>query len=87
MHAHIRQAHPRFWDDITNLPTGLSPAFALNLAISREEMLALGVVIGSSTAPMASTLVLAPRRGEKRVFDDVSNATGGPSSSTRRKQT
>ncbi|KAJ7849681.1 hypothetical protein B0H14DRAFT_3866837 [Mycena olivaceomarginata] len=87
MHAHIRQAHPRFWDDITNLPTGLSPVFALNLAISREEMLALGVIIGSSAAPMASTLVPAPRRGEKRVFDDVSNATGVPSSSTRRKQT
>ncbi|KAJ7021778.1 hypothetical protein C8F04DRAFT_1273273 [Mycena alexandri] len=85
MHAHIRQAHPRFWDDSMDSTTGLSAPLANNLAISREEMLALGVVIGSSTAPLASTLAPASRRGEKRVFSDVSNAVAGASTSTRRK--
>ncbi|KAJ7140342.1 hypothetical protein C8R46DRAFT_1233789 [Mycena filopes] len=83
--AHIQQTHARFWDEFMNSPTGLSAPFALNIAISREEMLALGVIIGSSTAPLASTLAPAARRGEKRVFDDISNAVAGPSRSTCRK--
>jgi hypothetical protein len=53
------------------------PSSLLKLAYP-YDWFALSVIIGSSTAPMASSLVPAPCRREKHVFDDVSNATGGP---------
>ncbi|KAJ7758390.1 hypothetical protein B0H16DRAFT_1689376 [Mycena metata] len=80
MFAHIQTAHPRFWDESSNKPVDLSQPFALALAISREEMLALGVTIGTSEAPLASTLAPVPRRGEKRTLTDASGST-----STRRR--
>ncbi|KAJ7772448.1 hypothetical protein B0H16DRAFT_1214391, partial [Mycena metata] len=43
MLRHIQSVHPRFWDDSEHAPINLSPQFALNLAISREEMIAQGV--------------------------------------------
>ncbi|KAJ7728645.1 hypothetical protein B0H16DRAFT_1734588 [Mycena metata] len=61
MLRHIQSVHPRFWDDNEHAPINLSPQFALNLAISREEMIARGVLIGSSAAPLASTLRRQPR--------------------------
>ncbi|KAJ7714544.1 hypothetical protein B0H16DRAFT_1742563 [Mycena metata] len=48
------------WDDSEHAPINLSPQFALNLAISREEMIARGVLIGSSAAPLVSTLRRQP---------------------------
>ncbi|KAJ7717458.1 hypothetical protein B0H16DRAFT_1700975 [Mycena metata] len=70
----------RFWDESSNKPVDLSQPFALALAISREEMLALGVTIGTREAPLASTLAPVPRRGEKRTLTDASGST-----STRRR--
>ncbi|KAJ7022046.1 hypothetical protein C8F04DRAFT_972033 [Mycena alexandri] len=82
MLRHIQSVHPRFWDDSENALIDLSPQFALNLSISREEMIAQGVLIGSSAAPLASTLAPPARRGDKRV-SDRDNAEAGPS--TRRR--
>ncbi|KAF8200488.1 hypothetical protein K438DRAFT_1582738, partial [Mycena galopus ATCC 62051] len=61
MYAHIRSAHPRYWDELSSMPTNLPEQLALNLGISREEMVTLGGQIGSSFAPAASTLTSAPR--------------------------
>ncbi|KAK7015788.1 hypothetical protein R3P38DRAFT_2417163, partial [Favolaschia claudopus] len=43
MFAHIRSEHPRYWDDLLHTPVDLPEQLALDLAISREELTALGV--------------------------------------------
>lgn len=84
MLAHIQSAHPRYWDELLNAPTGLPADLAHNIAISAEEMVALGVRVGSSTAPTAKTLAPTGRRAQKRPLEDVTNAEAGPSSSRQR---
>ncbi|KAK6984142.1 hypothetical protein R3P38DRAFT_2418829, partial [Favolaschia claudopus] len=42
MYPHIRVAHPQHWDDLLSRPMNLPADLALNIAISREEMKALG---------------------------------------------
>lgn len=65
-----------------DLPVNL----ALNIVISREEMVALGVLIGSSAAPLAQTLAPASRRNPKRSIEGVTNAEAGPSATRSRPQ-
>ncbi|KAJ7432297.1 hypothetical protein B0H11DRAFT_1760724 [Mycena galericulata] len=84
IHAHIQSAHPRYWDDISAAPKDLPEQLALNIAISREEMTALGARAGISGAPLAETLAPAARRGHKRSLDVIPNADAGPSSSRPR---
>ncbi|KAJ6616226.1 hypothetical protein B0H10DRAFT_1799812, partial [Mycena sp. CBHHK59/15] len=83
MYAHVKLAHPRYWDDLLSRPKDLPAQLALNIAISREEMMALGATFGISEAPLAQTLAPAPRRGQKRVLDDITNVEAGPTSRTR----
>ncbi|KAK7012529.1 hypothetical protein R3P38DRAFT_2550268, partial [Favolaschia claudopus] len=73
MFAHIRSEHPRYWDDLLHTPVNLPEQLALDLAISREELMALGVGGNNSAAPAAATLALAPRRGRKRPLEDSTN--------------
>ncbi|KAJ6476165.1 hypothetical protein C8R45DRAFT_1158663 [Mycena sanguinolenta] len=55
-------------------PINLPEQLALNVAISKEELVALGVQIGISDAPQASVIAPAPRRGQKRpALDDLTN--------------
>jgi hypothetical protein len=51
------------------------PALALSIAISSEEMVKLGVLIGSSDAPSAADLAPTGKRATKRK----SAADDGPS--------
>ncbi|KAJ7824429.1 hypothetical protein B0H13DRAFT_1658509, partial [Mycena leptocephala] len=81
---HLQSAHSRYWDELLRAPVDLPRELALNLAISREEMVKLGVLIGSSDAPLAKTLAPVGRRTEKRPLEDVTNAEAGPSSTRRR---
>ncbi|KAK7006881.1 hypothetical protein R3P38DRAFT_3213632 [Favolaschia claudopus] len=87
MYPHIRVAHPQHWDELWNRPTNLPADLALNLAISREEMKALGAVHGLSDAPLAQMLQPSARRGQKRPLDDITNteslAEASPSSRLR----
>ncbi|KAK7041117.1 hypothetical protein R3P38DRAFT_3179675 [Favolaschia claudopus] len=73
MFAHIRSEHPRYWDDLLHTPVDLPEQLALDLAISREELTALGVGGNHSAAPVAATLAPAPRRGRKRPLEDSTN--------------
>ncbi|KAJ6609777.1 hypothetical protein B0H10DRAFT_1651791, partial [Mycena sp. CBHHK59/15] len=50
MYAHVKLAHPRYWDDLLSRPKDLPAQLALNIAISWEEMMALGATFGISEA-------------------------------------
>lgn len=80
--SHIQSEHPRFWSDLTGLPVNLDQEFANKIAISREELDALGIALGLSSAPSSQSL-LPPGRGTKRTLplDDITNN----STSKRRK--
>ncbi|KAJ6611374.1 hypothetical protein B0H10DRAFT_2286888 [Mycena sp. CBHHK59/15] len=73
--------HPRYWDDLEGAPCSLQKDFADSIAISSEELIALGILMGSSTAPSAKSLASQPYRscGTKRVLDDITNTEGVPS--------
>ncbi|KAJ7255724.1 hypothetical protein C8J57DRAFT_1075392, partial [Mycena rebaudengoi] len=64
IYSHIQSAHPRYWDDVEGAPINLSEDFSTKIAISWEELNAMGITIGISTAPSANSL-LPKTRGTK----------------------
>ncbi|KAJ6607976.1 hypothetical protein B0H10DRAFT_1955815 [Mycena sp. CBHHK59/15] len=81
IYSHIQAKHPRYWDNLEGAPCNLQKDFADSISISSEELIALGILMGSSTAPSAKSLAGQPSRscGTKRVLDDITTAEGGPS--------
>ncbi|KAJ7215242.1 hypothetical protein C8J57DRAFT_1538233 [Mycena rebaudengoi] len=57
-----RSAHPRYWDDVEGAPINLSEDFSTKISISWEELNAMGIAIGLSTAPSANSLLPKTRR-------------------------
>ncbi|KAJ7256601.1 hypothetical protein C8J57DRAFT_1235460 [Mycena rebaudengoi] len=63
-YTHVQSAHPRYWDDVEGAPINLSEDFSTKIAISWEELNAMGIAIGLSTDPSANSL-LPKTRGTK----------------------
>jgi hypothetical protein len=74
MPSHIRAAHPRFWDDTEDIHINLDAEFASKIAISREELEALGISMGLSTAPPAQSLFL-PRGTKRSNLENITNTS------------
>ncbi|KAJ7088238.1 hypothetical protein C8R43DRAFT_908771 [Mycena crocata] len=76
--AHIQSEHPRYWDDLEGVPINLTDAkFVKAIAISREELKKLDIVLGLTSAPFAQTLYESTTRTRpKRTMGDITN--GGP---------
>ncbi|KAJ7468107.1 hypothetical protein FB451DRAFT_1137242 [Mycena latifolia] len=69
--SHIQSKHPRYWDDLGGVPINLTKDFADKIAISREELNALRITMGLSTAPSAQSLIAPGSR--KHQLEDVTN--------------
>ncbi|KAJ7079589.1 hypothetical protein B0H15DRAFT_787927 [Mycena belliarum] len=79
--SHIQSQHPRYWDDLDAAPINLGKEFANTIAISREELNALGISMGLSSAPFAHSLAPSTTRKRGLVLDEITNfmAEAGPS--------
>ncbi|KAJ7027421.1 hypothetical protein C8F04DRAFT_1189549 [Mycena alexandri] len=84
--SHIRSEHPRHWNDVDSegAPQNLPPDFANKIAIPREELVALGIVMGLADAPSAQSLAPPASRKTKRPLSNVTNADAGPSNPSKR---